>query len=122
MGTQFKRIRIKGKQVEVPAIGVEDRTIVAVGKWIKIATVHDENWVEGEIIKDPKAAVAKLKKENFKADLLTFAQRVPEVKPKYDYPREWDNVAAITLCSYLDWWENRVPQETRKNTRRSAKR
>ena len=122
MGAEFKQIRIKGKQVAVPAIGIENRTIVAKGKWVKIATIHDENWVEGEAIKDPAAAIAKLCQENFKADLLTFAQRVPDLKPKFNYPIDWDNVAAITLSSYLDWWENRVPQETRKNTRRSAKR
>jgi hypothetical protein len=35
---------------------------------------------------------------------------------------DWDNVAAIRLDNPEDWWENRLPQETRKNVRRSAKR
>ncbi len=36
---------------------------------------------------------------------------------------EWDNVAAIPLAGgFKDWWENRLPQEARKNARRAAKR
>lgn len=116
------QIRIKGKQVMVPSICIENRTVLALGKWIRTAVVHDENWVEGEVIKDPEAAVAKLKKAKFKADVFTFSQKFPDIKPKYAYRMEWDNVASIPLSTYSDWWEKRLPQESRKNVRRAGKR
>lgn len=122
MGVEAIELRVKGKPVSVPAVVIEDRTILVLGKWIRIAAVHDENWVEGEIIKDPETAVARLKKDKLEADLFTFAQRLPDVEPRFQYPMEWDNAAAIPLSTYTDWWENRIPQAARKNVRRSAKR
>jgi len=53
---------------------------------------------------------------------LTFAQKIPATTPKYDYAFEWDNWAAIPITSFNDWWEKRLPQESRRNVRRAAKR
>src|SRR5947209_10246757 len=117
---QFTEIRIKGKPARVPSVCVEDKTVVVLGKWLKVASVHDENWLEGPGVREPEAAIAKVKK--LRADIFTFGQKVPEVTPRYCYPMEWDNVAAIELTNYTDWWENRLPQETRKNVRRAGKR
>ena len=36
-------------------------------------------------------------------------------------PDRWESVAAITLSRFTDWWD-KLPQDTRKNVRRSAKR
>jgi hypothetical protein len=115
-------VRIKGKPALLPAISYKDRTILVFGNWIKMAVVHDENWVAGEVIENPEAALAKIKAEKLKADYFTFPQRLPDIKPRYGYKMEWDNVAAIPLAAYADWWEKRIPQESRKNVRRSAKR
>jgi hypothetical protein len=87
-----------------------------------MAVVHDENWVAGEVVKDPEAALAQIKEQGLKADYFTFPQRLPDVEPKYKYRMEWDNVAAIPLSAYAEWWEKRIPQESRKNVRRSVKR
>lgn len=117
----LKEINLRGKVVKVPAVAVENRTVVCLGTWVRIATVHDEVWLEGDSIIDPEAAVAKIRTA-LAADLFTFAQKITDTHPKYSYRIEWDNVAAISLTSYLDWWENQIPQESRKNVRRSSKR
>jgi hypothetical protein len=122
MGVNLMELRIKGKPVMVPSICVEDRTVLVFGKWIKMAVVHDENWVAGEVVKDPETVVAQIRQQKLKADFFTFPQRLPDSKPRYKYPMEWDNVAAIPLSNYSDWWEKRIPQESRKNVRRSVKR
>ena len=70
---------------------------------------------------DPESFVAALKQSGLRADVLTFFQRPPDVKPKFSYPVEWDNYAAVTLTNFEAWWE-KLPQEARKNTRRAAKR
>lgn len=54
-------------------------------------------------------------------DIFTFAQKLPATTPKYRYLMEWESVAAVRLPGFTQWWE-RLPQETRKNTRRAAKR
>jgi len=115
-------IRISGKTLYVPSAEICGRTVVVTGKWIRTAQVKDEEVVEGIPVEDPESFITKLKESELKADVLTFAQRPPEITPKYDYRFEWDNWAAVPTTSFKDWWENRLPQESRKNVRRAAKR
>lgn len=116
-------ISVKGKWVSAPAIEINGRTVVMTGKWVKIASIQDEYWEESAC-EDPQAYIRALiesRSEGFKADVFAFAQKLPDVTPKYSYPVEWDNVAAIRLNSFQEWWD-KLPAETRRNVRLSAKR
>ena len=116
-------ISIKGKWVRVPAMQVNRETIVFRGGWLKMAAIHDEEWMAIEI-ENPESYVEALKERGahgLRADLFTFTQKVPGEFPKYSYRMEWTSVAAIRISSFKDWWE-KLPQETRKNVRRSQKR
>ena len=77
--------------------------------------------MEGVTVEDPDVFITKLKKSKLKADVFTFAQRPPQIAPKYEYHFEWDNWAAIPTTCFKDWWEN-LPQESRKNVRRAGRR
>src|SRR5437899_846804 len=46
---------------------------------------------------------------------------MPGSAPKYPYASEPESVAAARVANFKDWWE-KLPQETRKNVRRSQKR
>src|SRR5262249_4968197 len=48
-------------------------------------------------------------------------QKPPAVTPRFNHPFELDNMAAIRVSPFQNWWEN-LPQESRKNVRRAAKR
>jgi hypothetical protein len=116
-------ISVKGKWVRIPTLGVNGKAIVVRGRWIKVAVIHDEEWLETEL-EDPELCVKKLKEQGshgLRADIFTFSQKPPAMLPKYRYPMEWDSVAAIRLTSFKDWWD-KLPQESRKNVRRSHKR
>jgi hypothetical protein len=115
-------IRIYGKTLYVPSTEICGRTVVVTGKRIRTAQIKDEELVEGVPVEDPESFIIKLKESELKADVFTFAQRPPEITPKYDYRFEWDNWAAVPTTCFKDWWENRLPQESRKNVRRAAKR
>jgi len=115
-------ICIAGKTFYVPSSEICGRTVVVTGKWLQIAAVKDENLVEGEIVEDPFVFLDEMRSSPLRADILTFAQKVPETTPKYDYVFQWDDWAAIPITSFDDWWEKRLPQESRKNVRRAAKR
>jgi len=119
--TKLEEIRIAGKTLYVPSTDICGRTVVVTGKWIRTAQIKDEDVVEGVTVEDPDLFIIKLKESKLKADVFTFAQRPPEVTPKFNYHSEWDNWAAIPTTSFKDWWEN-LPQESRKNVRRAAKR
>jgi hypothetical protein len=114
-------ISIKGKWVTVPALQINGDTIAITGRWIRIAALHDEEWLEREL-SDPQSCIASLKQSGTsRADIFTFTQKLPDVAPRYQYPLEWFSVAAAQVSNFQAWWEA-LPQETRKNVRRSQKR
>jgi hypothetical protein len=122
MDSQFTQISVKGKWIKVPSVSVGDRTVVATGRWVRIAVVHQEEWMEGEPVQEAENFIKELKAQNFNADIFCFSQRLPDTIPKYKYHVEWDNVAAIPITNYDDWWQKRLPQVTRKSVRRGNKR
>jgi len=88
---------------------------------VRVATIHDEEWIDGEPIADPEALVRSLR-DDPPADIFTFARSLPECDPCYSFHFEWDNVAVANLANgFSSWWEA-LPQETRKNVRRSQRR
>ena len=52
---------------------------------------------------------------------LAFARPLPACEPCYPYHFDWDNAAIVRTVDFADWWES-LPQETRKNVRRSQRR
>ena len=91
------------------------------GKLIKLASIKDEIWLDFQI-ENPEIFVKQLKRIGKRADIFTFYQKLPDAVPKYGYYMEWDNVAAIPITTYDEWWTKRLPQATRKNVRRGYKR
>ena len=122
MTIKYTDIYVKGRFIKVPSIRIDDKTVVVTGKFIKMAAVNDEAWLEGQVVNDPEHFIHELKESKFKADILTFSQKIPDTHPKYKYHFEWDNVAAISITTFEEWWEKRLPQVTRKSVRRAAKR
>jgi hypothetical protein len=114
MNLEQTAIRTRGKSVIYPSIYISERTVITTGKWIKIASVPHEDLVEGETLTDPEAFVQHLKRSKLKADLFTFAQRLPHTEPAYHYYIEWENVAALPITTYTEWLKDRVEYSVRK--------
>jgi hypothetical protein len=124
MALQSIDISVKGQWVSVPALEVDGVTILVRGRAIKVASIHDEAWLDMEV-RDPQLCVEALRAQRrllgLRADLFTFSQKLPSDRPRYDYHAEWDSIAAVRLKDFKSWWEG-LPQETRKNVRRAEKR
>jgi hypothetical protein len=86
-----------------------------------MARIFDEEFVEGDLVNNPLDFISKIKGGGLEADVLTFPQKIYEATPKYPYYFDWDNAAVAHTKSFDDWWAN-LPQESRKNARRAAKR
>jgi hypothetical protein len=114
-------IRIAGKTFYVPSAEICGRTVVVRGRWLRHAALKDENLIQGEAVEDLALFLHEMKESRLRADILTFPQKMPETGPKYPYYFEWDNWAVAPITNYDEWWQ-KLPQETRKNVRRSAKR
>ena len=122
METGTTEVSIKGRLTTFPCLQIDGREIVVTGRWLKTAIIKDEEWSERESVKNPEVFITNLQKTFAKPDIFVFSQSLDETQPKYPFHLEWDNAAAIPLTKFSDWWEGRLPQVTRKNVRRSAKR
>ena len=115
-------ISSRGQWMKVPAVSSGAETIIVNGKWIKVASLFDEDWVEQEL-RAPEVWLSALKEGSGvpNADILRFSQKVPDNIPRYDYPMEMRSIAVADVGNFKKWWE-KLPQESRKNVRRSVKR
>jgi hypothetical protein len=118
----YAEIFLKGKIVKIPSISVDGRTIIVAGKWFREARIHDEDWLPGEAVRDPAHFLRIIKNSQLNPDWFTFAQKFTDPKPRFSYPLEWDNIAAIPITSFNEWWERRVSHDLRKDVRRAEKR
>jgi hypothetical protein len=121
MAVQMIEVGFKGKNTLVPGVVIDGRTFVTEGGWVKTACLRDEHFTLEKPLDNPAHAIAELKRSGLRADVLRFLQRPPELEPKFSYQLEWDNYAAVPLTTFEAWWD-KLPQESRKNTRRAAKR
>ena len=85
---EHSEIGVRGKNVVVPSVQIGERSVITTGKWLRVAAVRHEDLVEGDTIADPDSFISQLKKSGLKADLYTFAQRLPNSTPKYTYHKE----------------------------------
>ena len=81
----------------------------------------DEEFLEGNVIRNPQEFIRQLRMSQLKADIFTFSQKVPDVTPKYQYRYEWDSFAVIPITTYSEWWDKRVERDVRKAVNRSKK-
>jgi hypothetical protein len=121
MGLTHLEIYEKGKKILLPSASVENRTIVAKGRWLKMATVHDEELAEGEVVADPEFFVSKLKESGLNADVFTFAQKPGQTTARYSYVMQWDNLAVIPITTYSEWFKKRAESSVQRAVRKAAK-
>ncbi len=95
------------------------REVVTRGRFVKIASLDGEKYL---ILDDPEPAIAELRSGGVRADLFTFLQRLPEKSPKFDYPFEMDNLAAMPITSFDDWWNKQIRSYARNRARQAEKR
>ena len=116
-------VRVKGRWVQVPSLEIDGNKLYATGTWLRTARIRGEEMMEEEI-SNPDAYLNELRghgKAVLNADIFSFTQKLPHTQPKYPYPFELESVAAVQTDNFDRWWTS-LPQETRKNVRRSAKR
>src|SRR5574337_270147 len=113
---QMKMVQMTIKGETVDAVYINKQVFTITGKCIKTAKLIDE-WDKD--VADPQLIIAGLKKVEPKVDFFTFMQRLPETEPKYDYFTEWEDISAIRLQSFDDWWGNKISSDSRNKVRKA---
>jgi len=112
-------ISVRGKWIRVPSFVSGAHKILTKGQFLKVASVHDEAWMDSEL-ENPEACIAQLRSQRPRADVFTFAQMPFGTDARYAYHCEPDSIAVAKVDDFKAWWES-LPQETRKNARRSER-
>jgi hypothetical protein len=100
-------------------IEVCGKEIRVAGQLIKIAHLEGEKYV---FLENPEPVLDGLRKCGHRVDLFTFMQRLPETSPKYAYPMEWDNFAAVPITNFENWWAKQLDTKTRNMIRKAEKK
>ena len=88
------------------------------GRIIRIGYIDGEGY---QFLDDPEAALESLRKSGPRVDIFTFIQKLSETTPKYKYPMEWDNMAALPISTFDDWMTKQIDFKVRNKTRKAAK-
>ena len=95
------------------------REIKVEGRLIRIARLDAEKY---HFLEDPEPILVGLRNSGLRVDLFTFMQRLPEIAPKYKFPMEWDNFAAIPITSFEDWWTKQIGFKARNKAKQAEKK
>jgi len=100
-------IKVCGKEVRVK------------GRLIRFAQLEGDGY---EYLEDPKTMLEGLRECKTRIDLFSFMQRLPETSPKYAYPMEWDNLAALQVTTFDHWWTQQIGFKARNKAKQGEKK
>jgi len=100
-------------------VKVCNREIRIEGRVLRIARLERERYEE---LANPEAVIADLRQCGCRVDLFTFIQRLPEIKPKYHYPMEWDNFAVLPVSTFDHWLKHQIRFAPRGRLRQAEKK
>lgn len=96
-----------------------DRELKISGRFIRIARLDGEKF---RFVDDPKPILEFLAKSRARVDIFTFLQRLPDTNPKFAYRMERDNLAAISVSSFENWWTKQIGFKARNKAKQAEKK
>jgi hypothetical protein len=97
---------------------IGDTQLKVEGRLLRIGCLDGDQY---KFLEDPRPLLEDLRKSDSGIDLFTFVQRLPDVTPKYDYPMEWDNFAALPITTFDRWWKQ-IGNKTRNKAKQAQKK
>jgi hypothetical protein len=115
-------VSVKGRIVNVPSAEICGRTVVVTGRPLRIARIHDEEWLDNPPLENIDAFLVSIDDAGLDADIFTFSDTLG-ASNAFDpsYKSEQYDLAVAPLTTFDAWWES-LPQESRKNTRKAEKK
>jgi hypothetical protein len=95
------------------------REIKVHGRLIRVGRLDAEKY---HFLDDPQPVLDGIRKSGTRVDLFTFMQRLPESEPKFRYPMEWDNFAALPVSTFDHWWNQQIGFKARNKAKQAEKK
>jgi hypothetical protein len=110
-------------------IKILDREIRVKGRMIRTARIEGDKY---RFLDNPEAIIQELRRRQelrqgspklpTRVDVFTFMQRLPDSSPRFSYPMEWDNFAAIRVTTFEEWWNNQIGFKARNKAKQAEKK
>jgi hypothetical protein len=120
--TTHHEIRVRGKNLLVPAVSIDGNTVVRLGRCPVIARFADEELVQGRPVRDLGSFCAAVRQSGLGADLLTINSLHCSGGYTPGVVAEAESLAVIHTESFDQWWTSELSQDGRKNVRRAEKK
>jgi hypothetical protein len=116
--TFAKDTLVKGQPAQVECVEIGGQTYSVSRGPLTVVSLEDE-WYDD--VRDPEAVIASLREQSeFKPDIFTFWQRLPDLEPHYAFHREWHDIAVLP-ANYDHWWNHQIKSRVRSLVRKSEK-
>lgn len=89
------------------------------GRLVRIARLEGDGY---QFLDDPLPVLEGLRRCGTRVDLFSFSQGLVDASPKYDYPMEWDNFAALPVSTFDHWWKNQIGFKARNKAKQAEKK
>jgi hypothetical protein len=110
---------VKGQPAKREYVRIDGRNYLITRGLSTIVSLDDE-WYED--CDDPELVVRALKSNpKIGADLFTFWQRIPDVKPKFDFHHEFESLAVLPITTYDNWFSKQISSRLRGQMRKALK-
>jgi hypothetical protein len=100
-------------------INVCGKEIRVQGRFLRIARLDADKY---QFLDEPEAMIEALRKCGTRIDMFTFMQRLPETSKRFDYPMEWDNLAALPITTFDNWWTKQLGFKARNKAKQAQKK
>ena len=110
---------VNGVPCQVECLEIAKQTFVLNREFINTVSLEDE-WFED--LENPQAVINLLKTlPTPKTDIFTFWQRIPNTKPQFNYPLEWEDLAVLPISTFDHWWNKQIKSRVRSLIRKTEK-
>lgn len=114
-----KETLVKGKPTSVECVEINGQTYVVSRGPLTMLSLQEE-WYDD--VRDPRAVIEALNNsDDFKPDIFTFWQRLPDLDPKHAFHMEWEEIAVLPVSSYEHWFNHQIKSRTRGLVRKAEK-
>jgi len=100
-------------------LNVCGRDIRIRGRLLRIAALDADKY---QFLDNPEPFLEGLRKCGKRIDLFTFLQRLPAAAPRFPYPMEMDNLAAIPISTFEHWWTEQIGFKARNKAKQAEKK
>lgn len=89
------------------------------GRLLRVASLDADGY---HFLENPEELLDGLRRSGKRIDLFTFMQRLSDRTPKYNFPMEWDNLAALPVSTFDHWWTNQLGFKARNKAKQAEKK